>query len=168
MSAPALLAEALSRRREALQAYGDGLDTVTHNIYSPVSLVSLVAVVQEADRNSSAARATANDVAKLLLSYHCLPPPPSEDMPAILSAMHKPSFADLAQLAECSNYSGPMILELRRAYRAQHEQEENDPIPLNSDDILRIIACTTFGKVAEILENERHVSDAVFETIRLL
>ncbi|KAF7375440.1 hypothetical protein MSAN_00431900 [Mycena sanguinolenta] len=167
MSAPAQLAEALARRQVSLQACSDAFDVTLRNLYAPFTLVGLATVFQEEDRNARAARATADAIANHLLSYYCVPLPPSEDLPAILSAIHQPSFSDLAEVADRSSYAIRMTLALRRAHRAHHEQEEYDPVPLDSAASDRVLVCATFGDVAKILEDELHVPDAVFENMSL-
>ncbi|KAJ6473810.1 hypothetical protein C8R45DRAFT_1103491 [Mycena sanguinolenta] len=147
MSAPALLAEALARRWEALQAYGDGFDTFMHNIFSPVSLVSLVAVVQEADGTPELR----------------VPLPTTLPNSFSRTTAYRPH-----HLRICPPFSPLVILGLRRAYGAHHEQEVYDPIPLESGATNRILSCATFGEVVEILKDELHVPDAVFESTRLL
>ncbi|KAJ6506799.1 hypothetical protein C8R45DRAFT_1069754 [Mycena sanguinolenta] len=100
MSAPAQLAEALARRQAAFQTFSDALDVTLCDLFaSRKPLIALAAVVEEKDRTARAARANADTVANLLLSYHCIAPPPSEDLPAILSAIHQPSFSHLADAA---------------------------------------------------------------------
>ncbi|KAJ6495991.1 hypothetical protein C8R45DRAFT_1072343 [Mycena sanguinolenta] len=168
MSAPAQFAEALARRRTALQACSDTFAATQRNLYAPFTLVALTTVAREEDQNARAARATANAVANHLLAYHCVPFPPSKDLPAILSAIHRPSFAHLAELADSLGYAIPMILALRHAHRAHHEQEDHDPIPLDSAASDRILACATLGDVAKILEDELHVPDATFESTCLV
>ncbi|KAJ6506753.1 hypothetical protein C8R45DRAFT_1069726 [Mycena sanguinolenta] len=167
-SLPTLLAEAVSRREQAHRTLYTALDAPDAEGASPEYLEHLnylLRITLQTSEDARAARSAADTAAILILwdilTRHGVQP---GGLDGLVSAMHRDSFADLAQLGDSAHFSGEVILALRDAWRRHHQQAQPMPGFHELDDQVarRIRACATFGDVARILEDELHVSDQTF------
>ncbi|KAJ6575467.1 hypothetical protein B0H19DRAFT_1255018 [Mycena capillaripes] len=118
--------------------------------------------------DEATARAAADALAQpdllALIAYHHVSLPTPQALADLVSAMHADSFARLAELSDSTfNFPNGLLLALRRAWRRHHERLEEGPDTMDQDATVRVFRCATFGEVAVILEDERRVTDEVFE-----
>ncbi|KAJ6506703.1 hypothetical protein C8R45DRAFT_922882 [Mycena sanguinolenta] len=171
MSFPAALALARSRRTEAWESLAPTIAAyVVPTQENKFLFEAHVAAAKETDQALDIAQGAADTAAQALLSElfvsHHIPFPSSETMANLVSAMHNDSFANLAQLAN-THFSSEVILALRNAWRMHHQRAQHTPGSLD-DQIPRALACTTFGDLARILEDELHLADNGFQIMSWL
>ncbi|KAJ7744279.1 hypothetical protein DFH07DRAFT_777144 [Mycena maculata] len=158
MSAPAALAEAYVRCQDAHDALAAALNTP-----------------DEAAARASAANARAHADAlaatalRDALAYHHATIPPSPAFEDLVSAMHRPAFAQLAELSDAvHNLPDGLMLALRRAWRTYHHLPVDCRGRLDAVGVARLFGCRMFGELAFVLDDEYAVSDDQFCLFRLV
>ncbi|KAJ7147843.1 hypothetical protein C8R43DRAFT_1195110 [Mycena crocata] len=156
ISAPATLAVA----RANLALANTALARAPHD---PAALAAAAAARQAALTASAAADSLARPVITTLLQYHLVQVPSPMVLDRLVDTLNDPSFAPLAQIAgEYYRWSDALPLALRRAWRRHHQRPVESTARLPSSELPRFLACTTFGAVAFMLEDEYAVDDRAF------
>ncbi|KAJ6506748.1 hypothetical protein C8R45DRAFT_1090424 [Mycena sanguinolenta] len=164
-SLPAALKEARGRREQAYDAFRLSMKTGP----SPQTLALAEAATkasEEAHALRIAANAAATPVIRDILAHYNISHA-SADLDALVSAMHRDKFALLAQLGDSAHFSCEGIFALRSAWHAHHRKASHMASgPVDDQVALRILACSTFGDVAGIIEDELHLPDPEFKSVR--
>ncbi|KAJ6506761.1 hypothetical protein C8R45DRAFT_970456, partial [Mycena sanguinolenta] len=162
-SPPAILAAAHTQLDDARKAYD-----ITQNNHT-------WRAVEDAERAYLSALAAADAVAEPLLTsifaYHACPPLPPSLLATFVSAMHRPHFGALAELADTVDHSMGVMTALRHAWRRHHHREAGEDLAAEfarENGFAKIAACATFGDAVLILEDQYQVNDVVFNLVREL
>ncbi|KAJ6506759.1 hypothetical protein C8R45DRAFT_1090435 [Mycena sanguinolenta] len=158
-SPPAALAAAHSQLDDARKAYD-----ITPNSHTRRA-------VTDAEQACLSALAAADTVAERLLSTVLAPRLPPALLTTFVSAMHRPHFGALAQLADNMDYPMGVMTALRHAWRRHHHREAGEDLAAEfarENGFAKIAACATFGDAVLILQDQYQVNDVVFNAMREL
>ncbi|KAJ7229546.1 hypothetical protein B0H12DRAFT_1240212 [Mycena haematopus] len=158
LSAPAALAQA-NLARDAAQA---PLPTALNTPYQDAAHTAADLADAAADAARLAADASASPLIAAVFLRHQAPIPPRLAFSSLLSAMHEPSFSNVADICDRSHYPDNTLLGLRCIWRCHHHLPEEVRGGRVHDVYERIGRCATFGELAALLEDDWAVSDDVF------
>jgi hypothetical protein len=136
----------------------------------PAAAAAAAATAQQAYAAAhAAADAAIRPVIIRLLDHHRVTVS-FHQLSVLVDAAHETTFAQLAQLAgEYLAWSHPLVIGMRHAYRRHHGRPTHATGILNAADMevfRRVVACTTFGAAAFILDDELDVRDEDFMNAR--